>query len=45
MLFEREGKILPNLPGTRTEMFGVAAVQNSAFTTKVSDDASRQGNV
>ena len=45
MLFEKEMKTLPNLPGTRTEMFGVAAVQNSAFTTKVSDDASRQGNV
>ena len=45
MLFEKEGKTLPNIPGTRTEMFGVAAVQNSAFTTGVSNDKTRPANV
>ena len=45
MLFEKEGKTLPNIPGTRTEMFGVAAVQNSAFITGVADDKNRPANV
>jgi hypothetical protein len=37
MLFEKEMKTLPNLPGTRTEMFGVAAVQNAVFNEKTKD--------
>ena len=45
MLFEKEGKTLPNISGTRTEMFGAAAVQNSAFTTEVADDKTRPANV
>jgi hypothetical protein len=37
MLFEKEMKTLPNLPGTRTEMFGVAAVQNAVFNEQTKD--------
>ena len=37
MLFEKEMKTLPNLPGTRTEMFGVAAVQNAVFNEQTQD--------
>lgn len=37
MLFEREGKTLPNVRGTRTEMFGPAAIQNAVFAEKVAD--------
>jgi hypothetical protein len=37
MLFEKEMKTLPNLPGTRTEMFGAAAVQNAVFNEQTQD--------
>ena len=37
MLFEREGKTLPNVCGTRTEMFGPAAIQNAVFNEQTQD--------
>lgn len=37
MLFEKEKKTIPNLPGTRTEMFGAAAVQNAVFNEQTQD--------
>lgn len=40
MLFEKEMKTLPNLPGTRTEMFGAAVVQNAVFNEQTQDGES-----
>ena len=36
-MFEKEMKTLPNIPGTRTEMFGAAAVQNAVFNEQTQD--------
>ncbi len=37
MLFEKEMKTLPNLPGTRTEMHGAASIQNAVFNEQIQD--------